>query len=70
MSEFGPEYFFLIYEDGEKLFKNTKKSFLQDVCKMITTSTKTSVFFYRHAFVYVLQFSSIIYSSDLISEFA
>lgn len=55
-----------IYEDKEKFFQNNKKQFLQDVCK---TSTKMCIF-YRHAFVYVLQCSSILYSSDFISAFA
>lgn len=29
MGEFGPEHFFSIYEDEEKLFQNTKKELLQ-----------------------------------------
>lgn len=59
-----------IYEDEEKFFQNIKKLFLQDDCKIITTSTKTSITFYRHAFVYGLLCSSIFYSYDFISVFA
>lgn len=32
MGEFGPEHFFSIYEDEEKIFQNTKKQLFQGIC--------------------------------------